>query len=150
MARARRNGFLRDFQDFALKGNVVDLAIAVIIGAAFGKIITSLVENVIMPLLDPLLKIFGNDWRNLAIGATKFKDGVPEDGIRLGLFLGSIVDFVIIAFVLFLAIQAIQRFKRKEEVEAAEAAVAPDANLLSQEHLTAAIERLTQTIEARQ
>jgi large conductance mechanosensitive channel len=145
MARARRNGFIRDFQDFALKGNVVDLAVAVIIGGAFGKIVESLVQNLIMPAIDPVLKMFGNDWRNLAIGATKFKDGVPEDGIRIGLFLGTVIDFLIIALVLFVIIQAIQKLRRQEEVEAAE--VPPDPTVVAQERLTGALERLTRTME---
>jgi len=148
MARARKNGFLKDFQEFALKGSVVDLAVGVIIGAAFGKIVSSLVDNIIMPLVDPLLKAFGNDWRNLAIGATKFKEGVPEDGIRIGLFLGSIVDFIIVAIVIFIAIQTIQKFKRKEEVEAAEAAP-PDPAVVAQERLTTAIEQLNSTMRSR-
>jgi large conductance mechanosensitive channel len=145
MARARRNGFIRDFQDFALKGNVVDLAVGVIIGGAFGKIVESLVQNLIMPAIDPALKMFGSDWRNLAIGATKFKDGVPEDGIRIGLFLGTVVDFVIIALVLFVIIQVIQKLRRQEEVEAAEAP--PDPSVVAQERLTGALERLTRTME---
>lgn len=63
MARARRraSGFLKDFQDFALKGNIVDLAIAVIVGGAFGKIVTSFVEDVIMPLINPLVSFAGTD-----------------------------------------------------------------------------------------
>jgi large conductance mechanosensitive channel len=149
MGRTRRSGFLRDFQDFALKGNVVDLAVGVVIGAAFGKIVSSLVENIVMPFVDPLLKVFGSDWRNIAFNATKFdKDGAALDGVRLGLFLGSIVDFVIIALVLFVAIQAIQKFKRQEEVAAAEAP--PEPAVVAQERLTGAIEHLTKTIESRQ
>jgi large conductance mechanosensitive channel len=150
MARTRRSGFVRDFQDFALKGNVVDLAVGVVIGAAFGKIITSLVENIVMPFVDPLLKVFGSDWRNIAFNATKFDPvtKAPLDGVRLGLFFGSIVDFAIIALVLFIAIQAIQKMKRKEEVEAAEAP--PEPTVVAQERLTGAIEHLTRTIESRQ
>jgi large conductance mechanosensitive channel len=139
MARVRKGGFLKDFQEFALKGNVVDLAVAVIIGAAFGKIVSSFVEDIIMPFVNPIMALAGKDWRTLTIGP----------GIAVGKFLSSVVDFAIIAFVLFLAIQAIQKFKRKEEVEAAEEAATPDANVLSQERLTGAIERLTQTIESR-
>ncbi len=139
MARARKGGFLKDFQEFALKGNVVDLAVAVIIGGAFGKIVSSFVEDIIMPFVNPIMALAGKDWRTLTIGP----------GIAVGKFLSSVVDFAIIAFVLFLAIQAIQKFKRKEEVEAAEEAVPADANILSQERLTGAIERLTQTIESR-
>jgi large conductance mechanosensitive channel len=139
MAKARKGGFLKDFQEFALKGNVVDLAVAVIIGGAFGKIVSSFVEDIIMPFVNPIMALAGKDWRTLTIGP----------GIAIGKFLSSVVDFAIIAFILFLAIQAIQKFKRKEEVEAAEEAVPADANILSQERLTGAIERLTQTIESR-
>lgn len=138
MARARRraSGFLRDFQEFALKGNVVDLAIAVIIGTAFGKIITSFVEDVIMPLINPLVSLSGKDWRTITIGP----------GIAIGKFLGAIVDFLVIALILFLAIQALQKFKRQEEV--AENPL-PDPNLVAQERLTGALDRLTQTLESR-
>lgn len=140
MARARKGGLLSDFKEFALKGNVVDLAVGVIIGAAFGKIVTSFVEDIIMPLINPVIALAGKDWRELTIGP----------GIALGKFLSAIVDFAIIAFVLFLAIQAIQKFKRKEEVEAAEAPPPPEPSIIAQERLTGAIERLTRTIESRQ
>ncbi|WP_017317910.1 large conductance mechanosensitive channel protein MscL [Mastigocladopsis repens] len=104
----RATGFLRDFQEFALKGNVMDLAIGVIIGAAFGKIVTSFTNDVIMPLLNPLLALAGTDWRGFGIPLGKGK-------IAIGAFFGNIVDFLIVAFVLYLAIRAIARFKRKEE-----------------------------------
>jgi large conductance mechanosensitive channel len=138
MARARRraSGFLRDFQEFALKGNVVDLAIAVIIGTAFGRIITSFVEDVIMPLINPLVGFTGKDWRTITIGP----------GVAIGKFLGAIVDFLIIALILFVAIQALQRFKRQEEVTPD---APPDPNLVAQERLTGALDRLTQTLESR-
>lgn len=135
--RRRASGFLKDFQEFALKGNVVDLAIAVIIGGAFGKIVTSFVEDVIMPLINPLVSVAGKDWRTITVGS----------GIAIGKFLGSIVDFVIIAFVLFIAIQALQKFKRKEEVAAEPPP--PDPNLMAQERLTGALDRLTETLESR-
>ncbi|MBH8554210.1 large conductance mechanosensitive channel protein MscL [Nostocaceae cyanobacterium CENA357] len=138
MARARRraSGFLRDFQEFALKGNVVDLAIAVIIGTAFGRIVTSLVEDVIMPLVNPLIAVGGKDWRTITIGP----------GIAIGQFFGAIVDFVIIALILFLAIQALQKFKRQEEVVDEPP---PEPNLVAQERLTNALDRLTCTLESR-
>ncbi len=105
----RVSGFMRDFQEFALKGNVMDLAIGVIIGAAFGKIVTSFTNDIIMPLLNPLVAFAGTDWRTfgIPIGAGK---------IAIGSFLGNILDFVIIAFALYIAIRAIARFKRKEEI----------------------------------
>ena len=107
MRRSRRaaTGFLRDFQEFALKGNVVDLAIAVVIGGAFGKIITAFVEDLIMPLLNPIVSRAGGDWRSIVVGP----------GLKIGDFLGAIVDFLLIALVLFLVIRLFSRFKRQEE-----------------------------------
>ncbi|AKG20803.1 large conductance mechanosensitive channel protein MscL [Calothrix sp. 336/3] len=136
MAR-RSGGLFREFQEFALKGNVVDLAIAVIIGGAFGKIVESFTTDVIMPLINPLVSMAGKDWRTFAVGP----------GILVGKFLGTVLDFLIIAFVLFLAIRAINRFKRKEEVEAA--AAPPDPNIVAQERLTDALDRLNTTMQSR-
>lgn len=84
----------KEFNQFALKGNVVELALAVVIGGAFGKIVTSLVNDVVMPLVNPLIP--GGDWRNLQVGP----------GVRLGLFIGSMFDFIIISLVLFLFVRA--------------------------------------------
>lgn len=139
MARARRraSGFFRDFQEFALKGNVVDLAIAVIIGTAFGKIITSFVEDVIMPLINPLISLSGKDWRTITVGP----------GIAIGQFLGSIVDFLIIAFILFVAIKALQKFNRQEDTTMESPPT--DPNITAQERLTGALNRLTNTLESR-
>jgi large conductance mechanosensitive channel len=99
-------GFIKEFKEFALKGNVVDLAIAVVIGAAFGAIVTSLVEDVVTPLLlAPALKAVGaSDIDQLAWGAVKY-----------GKFLSAIISFIVIALVLFLVIQGINRLKRKKE-----------------------------------
>lgn len=93
-----------EFKKFALKGNVLDLAIGVIIGGAFGKIVTSLVNDIIMPLVGFLLG--GVDFADLAYKTVKY-----------GAFIQSIVDFFIIAFSIFLFIRLINRFKRKEEVK---------------------------------
>jgi large conductance mechanosensitive channel len=97
---------LKEFRDFAMKGNVIDLAVGVIIGAAFGKIVSSLVEDMVMPLLGVL--IGGLDFKALAfqIGSAK---------IAYGKFLQSCVDFVIIAWAIFLGVKLINRFRRKEE-----------------------------------
>ncbi|MGN6400077.1 MAG: large conductance mechanosensitive channel protein MscL [Flavisolibacter sp.] len=99
-------GFAKEFREFALKGNVVDLAIAVIIGAAFGAIVSSLVDDVITPLLlTPALKAVGaEDIATLHWGAVKY-----------GNFLSAIIKFIVIAFVLFLLIQGMNRMKRKKE-----------------------------------
>jgi large conductance mechanosensitive channel len=102
-------GFIKEFREFALKGNVVDLAIAVIIGAAFGAIISSLVDDVITPLLlTPALKAArAENLDKLAWGAVKY-----------GKFLSAIIKFIIIALVLFVMIQSMNKMKRKKEAVA--------------------------------
>ena len=98
-----------DFKEFAMKGNVVDMAVGVIVGAAFGKIVSSLVENIIMPPLG--MAMAGVNFADLAVTI-----GAGPDGkailLKYGAFLQSIFDFVIIAFVLFMAIRAINRLKK--------------------------------------
>jgi large conductance mechanosensitive channel len=96
---------LKEFREFAIRGNVMDLAVAVIIGGAFGKIITSLVNDVLMPLIG--LVMGGVNFANLA-----FVVGGAE--VRWGAFVQSIIDFVIIAFVIFLLVRAINRLKREQ------------------------------------
>lgn len=102
-------GIGSDFKEFAMKGNVVDMAVGVIVGAAFGKIVSSLVENIIMPPLGMALS--GVNFADLALTI-----GTAPDGkailLKYGAFLQSIFDFAIIAFVLFLAIRAINRLKK--------------------------------------
>ena len=96
---------LKEFREFAIRGNVMDLAVAVIIGAAFGKIVTSLVDNILMPLI------------GLVMGGVDFSGLNTQIGgavIEWGLFIQSIIDFVIIAFVIFLIVRAINRLKRDE------------------------------------
>jgi large conductance mechanosensitive channel len=103
-------GFIKEFRDFAVKGNVVDLAVAVIIGAAFSAIIGSLVEDVITPLLlDPALKA-----ANL-----QSIDQLTWGAVKYGKFLAAIIKFIMVAIVLFLVIKGIQKTKKKEEVVAA-------------------------------
>jgi large conductance mechanosensitive channel len=98
-----------EFKEFAIKGNVLDLAIAVVIGAAFSKIVSSLVDDIITPaILTPALK---------AANLTNLSQlVVPGTAIKYGNFLSQIISFVLIAFALFLFIQAINRFKKKEAV----------------------------------
>lgn len=105
---------LKEFRDFAMKGNVVDLAVGVIIGGAFGKIVTSLVDNILMPPLG--LVIGGVDFSELklilkAAGA----DGKGEVAIGYGWFIQNTVNFVIIAWALFVVIQAMNRLRAKPE-----------------------------------
>lgn len=98
----------KEFSDFAVKGNVVDLAIAVIIGGAFSKIVSSLVNDLVMPLFGYIL------------GGVKFTDlvfSLGENKIKYGNFIQTIVDFIIIAFSIFLAVKIINKFKRKKEVK---------------------------------
>jgi len=97
----------KDFKEFAMKGNIVDLAVAVVIGGAFGKIVTSLVENIIMPLVGVLTG---------GIDLTKsFKYGTGDAQIQLGVFLQSILDFLIIAFAIFMALRLMTKLSRKKE-----------------------------------
>ena len=98
---------LKEFREFAIRGNVMDLAIAVIIGGAFGKIITSLVNDVLMPLIG--LVLGGINFSELAIT-------VGNAVVRWGAFVQSIIDFIIIAFVIFLLVRAMNRLKREEPV----------------------------------
>lgn len=96
---------LKEFREFAVRGNVMDLAVAVIIGGAFGKIITSLVNDVLMPLVG--LVMGGVNFANLAIV-------VGSAEVKWGAFIQSIIDFVIIAFVIFLIVRAMNRLKREQ------------------------------------
>ncbi|QOG02860.1 large conductance mechanosensitive channel protein MscL [Flavobacterium sp. MDT1-60] len=113
---------LSEFKEFAMKGNVVDLAVGVIIGAAFGKIVSSLIENVITPLmLKPALD---------AAHLSTIEELTAFGGVKYGLFLSAVINFVIVAFVLFLIIKGINRVKKKEEV------VAPPAGPTQEELLT--------------
>jgi large conductance mechanosensitive channel len=105
-------GLLGEFRDFAMKGNVIDLAVGVIIGAAFGKIVTSLVGDVVMPALGTV--IGGVDFGALALQIGQAK-------IQYGRFLQSCVDFLIIAWAIFVAVKLVNRFKRKEEEKPAAA-----------------------------
>ncbi|MBM7663854.1 large conductance mechanosensitive channel [Solibacillus kalamii] len=102
----------KDFKEFAMKGNVIDLAVAVVIGAAFGKIVTSLVENIIMPLVGMLTG--GIDLTN------EWKFGSGEAQIALGVFVQSIIDFIIIAFAIFMALRLLTKLNRKKEAEVVE------------------------------
>lgn len=109
---------LKEFKEFALKGNVLDLAIAVVMGAAFNKIISSLVENIIMPLIG---KIFGS---------VDFAKEWSFWGIKYGLFIQSVIDFIIIAFALFVFVKIANTLMKKEAEE--EAVVEENVVLLTE------------------
>lgn len=114
-------GMIKEFKEFALKGNVVDMAVGIIIGAAFGKIISSLVGDVIMPPIGVLLG--GVDFANLSIVVQEAVDKKPAVVIGYGKFLQTVIDFAIIAFAIFMAVKGMNSLKKKEE--AAPAAAAP-------------------------
>ena len=102
---------LKEFKDFAMRGNVMDLAIAVIIGGAFGKIIASLVNDILMPLI------------GLLLGGLTFSElSATVNGVDItyGLFIQAIVDFIIVAFVIFMLVRTMNNMKKKEEAPAAE------------------------------
>lgn len=98
---------VQEFKTFAMKGNVLDMAVGIIIGAAFGKIVTSLVTDVVMPPIG--LLVGGIDFSNLSISLTS---GVV---IKYGIFLNTVIDFIIVAFAIFMMIKAMNRLKKKEE-----------------------------------
>jgi len=111
--------FVKEFKEFAMKGNVVDMAVGIVIGAAFGKIVSSFVSDVLTPPLGYL--IGGVDFTGLAVTLPAVMDGQEAVTIRYGQFIQTVFDFVIVAFAIFLAIKALNRMRRKE-VEAPPAA----------------------------
>jgi large conductance mechanosensitive channel len=117
-------GMLKEFKEFAVKGNVVDMAVGIIIGGAFGKIITSLVGDVIMPPIG--VAMGGVDFSNLSIIVQEAIDKKPAVVISYGKFLQTIIDFIIIAFAIFMAVKGMNSLKRKEAE--APAAPAPPSN----------------------
>jgi len=122
-------GFFKEFKEFAVKGNVIDLAVGVVIGGAFGKIVTSLVEDIITPaILNPALKAMNAE--NLA------QLVVPGTAIKYGSFLAAAISFIVVAFALFVMIKGINKLKKAEPV-AEEAPAGP-----SQEELLAEIRDL--------
>lgn len=121
-------GMISEFKAFAIKGNVVDLAIGVIIGGAFGKIVSSLIDDVVTPLLlQPALK---------AAHLSKLEELTIFGSVKYGLFISAVINFIIVAFVLFIIIKAINAAKRKQE-ETQATPVAP-----TQEQLLAEIRDL--------
>ena len=111
-------GFLKDFKEFAMRGNVIDMAVGVIIGGAFGKIVTSLVNDLIMPALGVLTGgIDFKDYKYILKEAATLDDGsiIPEVTINYGMFIQNVVDFLIIAFCIFVVIRAMMKFKKKKE-----------------------------------
>lgn len=128
--------FLNEFKQFAMRGNVVDMAVGVVIGAAFGKIVTSLVSDLIMPLIGQL--VGGIDFTAWKIVLTKATEETAEVAINYGNFIQVLFDFIIIAFVIFLLVKGLNKLsdatKKKEEeaapAEPAEPVVPEDIQLL--------------------
>lgn len=121
--------FIQDFKALALKGNVVDMAVGVIIGGAFGKIVTSIVNNIIMPPIGVLTG--GVDFTDLKLvlkDAVKEGDQVVSEAVTInyGQFIQDVVDFLIIAFCIFLMVKGIAALSRKKEEKPAEPAPAPE------------------------
>jgi large conductance mechanosensitive channel len=129
---------LKDFKEFAMKGNVIDLAVGIIIGAAFGKIISSLVNDIIMPPIG--LLVGGIDFKEIAIKMTEavvdpatgkvIKEAVT---LKIGNFIQTVVDFIIVAFAIFMMIKGVTKLNKKK---AAEVPTAPPAPTRDQELLT--------------
>ena len=117
-------GMMKEFKEFAVKGNVIDMAVGIIIGAAFGKIVSSFVGDVIMPPIGVL--VGGIDFTNLALTIKDAHGEIPAVVISYGKFIQTVVDFIIISFSIFIAIKGINSLKRKEE-EAPKAPPEPPA-----------------------
>jgi large conductance mechanosensitive channel len=121
-------GMMKEFKEFAVKGNVVDMAVGIIIGAAFGKIVSSFVADVIMPPIGILLG--GVDFTGLAITLKEAVGDVPAVVIGYGKFIQTMVDFTIVAFAIFIAVKAINSLKRKEEAAPAPPPAPPAEEVL--------------------
>ena len=104
---------VREFKEFALRGNVVDLAVGIIIGISFGKIVSSLVNDVIMPPIG--LALGGLDFSNLLVTLKAASGTEPAVSLRYGMFINTVIDFIIVAFVIFLLVKGMNSLKRKQE-----------------------------------
>jgi large conductance mechanosensitive channel len=106
-------GMMKEFKEFAVKGNVIDMAVGIIIGAAFGKIVSSFVGDVIMPPIGVL--VGGIDFSKLAFIVKAASGEIPAVVIAYGKFIQAVVDFTIVAFAIFIVVKGINSLKRKEE-----------------------------------
>jgi large conductance mechanosensitive channel len=123
--------FAKEFREFAMKGNVVDMAVGIVIGAAFGKIVSSLVSDVITPPLGYI--IGGVDFTGLAVSLPAMIEGQSAVTVRYGAFLQTVFDFVIVAFAIFIAVKAINRVRRAEQAAPPPPAAPPREQVLLEE-----------------
>lgn len=125
---------LKEFKEFAMKGNVMDLAIGVIIGAAFGKIVSSLVNDIIMPIVSILTGGYNFKALKIIIKAGSQDGKIPETAIGYGMFIQNVIDFLIIALCIFFVVKAINSLKKKPEVveEQVEVVIPEEQKLLSE------------------
>ncbi len=122
---------LQEFKAFAMRGNVVDMAVGIIIGGAFGKIVSSFVSDVIMPPIGILLG--GVDFSDLSVTLKEASEGVEAVTLKYGAFINTIIDFIIIAFAIFMVIKAMNSMKKKEEEKPAAPPEPPaDVKLLTE------------------
>lgn len=115
--------FIKDFKEFAMRGNVVDMAVGVIVGGAFGKIVTSLVNDLIMPVMTVVTG--NNGFANMKYVIKEGADGVEAVAINYGMFIQNVVDFFIIALSIFVALRVMMKFRRKEQAQTPAAPVEP-------------------------
>ena len=102
--------FIKEFKKFAIRGNVIDLSVGIIMGGAFGKIITSVIEDLFMPMINPLL-VTDHNWQSIEVGP----------GIKVGQFAAAVLNFLVISVVIFALIRIMYRLKKAEEQEKSEA-----------------------------
>lgn len=107
---------IKEFKDFALKGNMIDLAIGIIVGTAFGKVVSSLVSDMLMPPIG--LLIGGVDFSALSVKLSVPKTSLPPVEIKYGLFINTVIDFLIISFVIFMGIKFINKLRKPHKEEA--------------------------------
>ncbi|MGD2129632.1 MAG: large-conductance mechanosensitive channel protein MscL [Lysobacterales bacterium] len=108
---------MKEFRDFAMRGNVVDMAVGIVIGGAFGKIVSSFVNDVLMPPIGMMLG--GVDFGDLAVTLKEAVGETPAVMLNYGMFIQTVVDFIIIAFAIFLVVKAMNNLKKKEEAKPA-------------------------------
>ncbi len=109
---------LKEFKDFAMRGNVVDMAVGIVIGGAFGKIVSSFVKDVLMPPIGMLMG--GVDFADLAVTLKEAAEGAEAVTINYGMFINTVIDFVIIAFAIFMVVKGMNSMKKEEEAAPAE------------------------------